>query len=81
MGCGFQCTDEEGVSGWLCGDGTCVGGNHVCDGEANCPDGEDELVRNCIYICIPIYLYMPIYIIGKHVCDGEANVPMEPTSW
>lgn len=28
-----------------CGDGKCIATSHICDGELNCPWGQDE--RNC----------------------------------
>jgi hypothetical protein len=36
-----QCYEVEGSFG--CGDGTTIDISMVCDGSADCPDGEDEL--------------------------------------
>ena len=35
------CSDEE----YTCGDGTCVSGLWLCDGDVDCTDGSDE--DNC----------------------------------
>ena len=38
---------------FCCNDGTCFTSEHVCDGEHNCPTGEDEV--NCTMIKVPDY--------------------------
>ena len=42
----YECPPAD----WQCPDGICIDMNYLCDGDADCDDGSDELPANCPHI-------------------------------